>query len=145
MIMNEATRRRHSHTELKEHVGQIRLGAREIPALSPEERRLLVARILDFLHGMLAPHAMEEERGLYPVIASLLGDPRATATMVRDHQAIRERVVALERVAPEDGAALQELLYGLYALISVHLWKEEVEYLSLLAESGSASDATSWR
>jgi iron-sulfur cluster repair protein YtfE (RIC family) len=138
MVMIEATRRRHEHVQLQDHVRQLRLAAREIPALSPEERRALVTRIVDFLHGTLARHAREEEWGLYPEIARLLGNPRSTATMARDHEAIRERVAALDVVNPADGAELQELLYGLYALISVHLWKEEVEYLPLLEESGRA-------
>ncbi len=133
--MTEATQLRHEHEYLQEHVAHIRLAACEIPALSPDERRAVVARILDFLQGTLLPHAEEEERALYPVIASLLGHPQSTAPMARDHEAIRDRVAALEIADPQDGARLQELLYGLHALISVHFWKEEVEYLPLLEES----------
>jgi iron-sulfur cluster repair protein YtfE (RIC family) len=142
MLMIDATRRRHDHAQLREHVDHIRLAAREIPTLSPDERSALAARIVDFLRGTLAPHAKEEEWGLYPEIARLLGNPRATATMARDHEAIRERTAELEIADPEDGPRLQELLYGLHALISVHLWKEEVEYLPLLEQSRAGSGVT---
>lgn len=122
------------HTHLREHVEQIRLAAREIPALSPEERAVVLERILDFLEGTLTPHAREEERSVYPVVARSLGSPLATATMARDHEAIRKWTAALEVAHPEDTAHLQEVLYGLYALISVHLWKEDVEYLPVLEQ-----------
>jgi len=98
--MTQATRRRHEHEVLQEHVGHIRLAAREIPTLSLEERRTVIARIVDFLQGPLVAHVEEEERTLYPTLARLLGHPQSTATMVRDHEAIRERVVLLELAAP---------------------------------------------
>ncbi len=130
--MTEATQRRHEHEVLQEHVQHIRLAAREIPALSPEERTAVVTRIVDFLHGTLLPHTQEEERTFYPTIARLLGHPQSTSTMARDHEAIRAHLADLQLAAAEDDARLQELLYSLYALISVHFWKEEVEYLPLL-------------
>ena len=45
--------------------------------------------------------------------------------MVHDPQALVERVERLERADPDDVDTLQELLYGLHALISVHFRKEE--------------------
>lgn len=45
--------------------------------------------------------------------------------MLHDHDAIVARTGELERADIEDVDTLQELLYGLYALISVHLRKEE--------------------
>lgn len=133
--MTEATRHRREHEALQEHVEHIGLAAREIPALSPEERGAVIARVVDFLHGTLASHAEEEERTLYPTIAKLLGHPQATETMALDLEAIRTRVALLGLADPDDESRLQELLYGLYALISVHFWKEEVEYLPLLQKS----------
>ena len=52
--------------------------------------------------------------------------------MTHDHVAIRARVIELGVTPPEDVDRLQELLYGLYTLISVHFWKEEQLYLPLL-------------
>jgi hypothetical protein len=45
--------------------------------------------------------------------------------MVHDHEAIVERVERLEKAGVDDVDTLQELLYGLYALIGVHFRKEE--------------------
>lgn len=38
---------------------------------------------------------------------------------------------------PRDAETLQQLLYGLHALIDVHIWKEEELYISAL-------DSSSW-
>ncbi len=57
--------------------------------------------------------------------------------MIHDHVAIRARIAQLEQADPRDLARLQELLYGLYALISVHFAKEEELYLPLLGQAGT--------
>jgi hemerythrin len=123
---------RQDHDELGEHVAHLRLAARELPDLSIEEREALVGSVVDFLDGRLVPHATAEEHTLYSAVAELFGGPGATAPMLYDHQAIRQRVGQLKAADPEDLATLQELLYGLYALISVHFWKEEELYFPLL-------------
>ena len=61
---------------------------------------------------------------LYPVGATV-GFPDAAVPMVRDHEAIVARIERLERADRNDVDTLQELLYGLYALIGVHFRKEE--------------------
>lgn len=128
---------RQDHIELGEHVAHLRLAARELPDLSIEERRALVGSIIDFLDGRLVPHAAAEEHTLYPAVAELLGGPNATAPMLYDHRAIRQRLAELKTADPADLASLQELLYGLHALISVHFWKEEELYFPLLdAQAG---------
>jgi hypothetical protein len=45
--------------------------------------------------------------------------------MIHDHEAIVARIDQRAGAAVRDVDALQELLYGLYALISVHFHKEE--------------------
>jgi iron-sulfur cluster repair protein YtfE (RIC family) len=133
MTTRETEAVREDHAHLREHVDHIRLAARELPTLSPEDRQELVARILDFLRNTLVPHADEEERTLYPEVAKLLGGhPEATGPMTHDHIAIRARTMELSTVEATDVDRLQELLYGLYALISVHFWKEELLYLPLI-------------
>ena len=129
-LETEAVREDHSH--LRDHVEHMRIAARELPTMSPEERKEVVARILDFLRGTLLPHADEEERSLYREVAKRLGHPEATAAMTHDHVAIRVRIVDLGAAKETDVDRLQELLYGLYALISVHFWKEEQLYLPLI-------------
>jgi hemerythrin len=52
--------------------------------------------------------------------------------MLYDHRAICERVDELASASIDDVARLQELLYGLHALIEVHFRKEEELYLPLV-------------
>jgi hemerythrin len=129
-LKTEAVRDDHAH--LRDHVEHIRIAARELPGMPSEERKEVVARILDFLRGTLLPHADEEERSLYREVAKLLGHPEATAPMTHDHVAIRVRTVDLAATKETEVDRLQELLYGLYALITVHFWKEELLYLPLI-------------
>lgn len=49
----------------------------------------------------------------------------AAVPMVHDHEAIVGRIERVGAVDAGDVDTLQELLYGLYALISVHVRKEE--------------------
>jgi len=125
---------RQEHEALLEHLEHIRLAGREIPRLSPEEREAVVGRVLDFLHGTLLPHAEAEEAVLYPEWARLVGYPDAAVPMVHDHRAIVARVEQLAATPRDDADTLQELLYGLYALILVHFRKEEDVQLPVFDE-----------
>jgi hemerythrin-like domain-containing protein len=127
------------HERLLDHVEHVRVAALELPALSPEERRGVLDRIIDFLRYDLGAHAESEERALYPHVARLLGDPRATETMAYDHSAIRQLTARLAEASIHDVPLLQELLYGLHALITLHFRKEEELYVPLL--EGESSDA----
>lgn len=116
---------RQEHEELRSHIAHIGQAARELPRLASGERELLVGRILGFLNGTLLPHARAEEEVLYPEWARLVGFEDAAVPMVHDHEAIVARIGRLARTDTDDVDTLQELLYGLYALISTHFRKEE--------------------
>lgn len=123
---------RQEHAALMEHVEHLRDAARRLPGMDAAERAATVERLLGFLRGHLVPHAEAEERVLYPAIAELLGNPESTATMIGDHRAIVSRIEALADAGADDIDRLQELLYGIYALLIVHFHKEEDDYLPLL-------------
>ena len=116
---------RREHEQLLSHIEHIGQAAREVSRLDPGERKLLVGRIVEFLRGTLVPHAKAEEEVLYPEWAKLIGFADAALPMVHDHEAIVERIERLERTEVDEVDTLQELLYGLHALISVHFGKEE--------------------
>ena len=120
------------HELLLDGVEQIRLIAGQVPSLGVAERAEVQAEVVSFLRTTMIPHAKEEERELYPAVARQLGHPDATAPMIYDHLAIGEHTANLAEASPEDVAHLQELLYGLYALIRIHFWKEEELYLPLV-------------
>ena len=116
---------REEHAELIEHIEHLAAAAREMPSLSDEEREVLRDRVLGFLRGTLIPHALAEEQILYPEWAKLVGFADAAVPMVHDHEAIVARINRLADTDVTDVDQLQELLYGLHALISVHFRKEE--------------------
>jgi len=132
MTAQEIETVREGHFKLRHDLEYIRLAAQALPKTFPEERHALVERVLRYLRGTVLPHAEEEEESLYPAVAKLLGNPEATRTMTHDHLAIRARVVELAATKENEVDRLQELLYGLYALITVHFWKEDQLYLPLL-------------
>jgi iron-sulfur cluster repair protein YtfE (RIC family) len=104
----------------------------------------------NFLTRQLLPHTQAEDKTLYPMIQKAMGDPRATATMSRDH-------LELDRLTQELGTlrvhkstlsitfeqvnALRRILYGLYALVKLHFAKEEEIYLPLLDSTITAEEA----
>jgi iron-sulfur cluster repair protein YtfE (RIC family) len=125
---------REEHAELLEHVERLRTTAAALPRLSGKERAGHRQEALEFLRRTLIPHAEAEEEVLYPAVAEILGDPRATATMISDHRAIVARIDALADADLDDVDRIQELLYGLHALLLVHFHKEEEDYLPLFED-----------
>ncbi|MFC8298753.1 heavy metal translocating P-type ATPase [Micromonospora orduensis] len=102
-----------------------------LPALR-ETHHLLTARVL--------PHEAAEERQLYPALAEPLGSGEATSTMSRAHVEIRRQVDLLGaqlaqsadgRLRPDQVPDLLATLYGLDAVLRLHLAQEEEEFFSL--------------
>ena len=116
---------RAEHQELLTHLEHMATTARQLPRMSDSERTEVIDRVLGFLRDTLIPHAKLEEEILYPEWARLVGFADAAVPMVHDHEAIVARIERLENTDRDDIDALQELLYGLYALIGVHFRKEE--------------------
>lgn len=97
-------------------------------------------RSLEFLQHHLLIHAGAEERVLYPQVAELLGAPKATATMSRDHVEVERLTAQLAAATPSDRATIARLAYGLHALVSLHFAKEEEVYLELMDASMSTEE-----
>lgn len=136
---------RDEHQELKPHIEKILHLADGIEHLTPIQRVEGVATAHGFLTEQLIPHAEAEDAILYPAIARVMGTPQATATMSRDHVEVHRMTGELGRLAAEgataDLHAVRRVLYGLYALISVHFAKEEEIYVPLLEEALSPEEA----
>jgi iron-sulfur cluster repair protein YtfE (RIC family) len=113
------------HEQFLVWTDHLRLAARCLPSLSPAEREKLRVELLEFLHAQVEPHMFVDEHVLYPSASARLGSPLATAGIAYDHLAIRDWIAKLAEKDGEDAAGLQEILYGLDALIRVHLWKED--------------------
>jgi iron-sulfur cluster repair protein YtfE (RIC family) len=114
-------------------------------ATTPDE----LAVVRDFLHDRLLPHALAEETVVYPTLDELLGVEQFTIGMRADHDAIRRRADALTALVadvgrgpptPAQAEALREHLYGLWAIIDLHLDKEERTLFDLLDARLTAAD-----
>jgi len=116
---------REQHEVFRAWTDELRAAARIIPELDAAARFALVADLVAFLQEKIEPHTYMDEQVLYPKAAARLGSPLATAAMAYDHLAIRSWIAKLSEADEDDVATLQELLYGLDALIRVHLWKED--------------------
>jgi hemerythrin-like domain-containing protein len=123
------------HDEFRAWTSELRSAARRMPELAPSERFALLADIVAFLQEKVEPHTRVDEQVLYPQAAARMGSPLATAAMAYDHLAIRAWIAKLAEADDDDVATLQELLYGLDALIRVHLWKEDELMVSPLDSS----------
>ena len=121
-----------SHGALRSRADELVRVARRLPHATPEERRAGRDSAVDFLRGDVEPHMRLDERVMYPEVAARLRSQFATASMSYDHIAIRHWIDELAGADDADVERLQELLYGLHALIRVHIWKETELFLAAL-------------
>jgi hypothetical protein len=86
------------------------------------------------------PHEIAEDRAVYPTLAAALGSDDATAALHRTHTEIfhlirlYDRLVAelpVEGPTPDDRTDLRRALYGLDAILRLHMAQEEELYHSL--------------
>lgn len=152
---------REEHDEFRPLVEEVRRTVDRIVSESPDGLSDEVNRQIEetklFLRRQLLPHAEVEERALYPVVAGILGGKGATESMSHDHKSLRrftDKLFSLTElegelsttgsstpVAPAKFAELLRVLYGLHALISLHLEKEEQIYLPLLVTRLSSAES----
>jgi glycogen debranching enzyme len=123
---------REDHRRLREQAETLCEAARTIGDLGDADRKAVCRRIVDYLRRDIAPHTWVDERVLYPEVVDRLGDPLVTTSMNYDHLAIRRWIDDLAAADPDDVDRIQQLLYGLHALINVHTWKEDELCLSAL-------------
>ena len=135
--MTETRSLRSLDVELEERSECLVDAARRLPHLARDEREELLTRVLAFLHDEVGEHIRADRQVLYPRIAERLGDPLATAPLNYDHRAIRWWIAQIARADVADTSELQRLLYGVHAVIRMHLSREEDLYVG-------AVDSASW-
>jgi iron-sulfur cluster repair protein YtfE (RIC family) len=132
---------RNEHKELTSQIELLRTVADSIGSAPLEAMREGVGEAYSFLMQQLIPHAQAEEQIVYPTVGRLLRTLEATDTMSRDHLEVIRLTEELEAlrlhlfyspVSKSDQQAMRRVLYGLYAILKLHLAKEEEIYLPLL-------------
>jgi hypothetical protein len=106
--------------------------AHELPRMSLDDRIEVIEDVIAFLAETLLPHAYAEEDLLYAESDRLLGRSGGAASSAADREEIRRHIQALVECEPRRTGRLQEELYALYLVASMHLQKEEEVYLRLV-------------
>jgi hemerythrin superfamily protein len=118
---------------LRQQVEQFLVVARDLPSLSVSGRIDVVEGITAFLAEVLLPHALIEQRVLYPRAALLLNERDDSDDVAADRATVRELLTRLATEDARDAGALQEVLYALYTVLSAHFWREEAVFVRLAA------------
>lgn len=131
---------RQEHRQIRTRLSSLQSLADNIGEMPPPDVSRELHSSLAFLERSLLPHALAEDGVLYPAVALAMGASQATETMSRDHLEIARLVAQLRYLGGrfEESPSkrlrrdLRRVLYSLYAIVSLHLDKEDEVYLPLL-------------
>ena len=123
---------RDEHRALLPELASVRAAADAVGTAAASEQ---LERAHRLLVRHLIPHMIAEEAVLYPAIDRLAGSS-ATTTLRRDHDEIRRRIAQLDNklsgADTDHDSEVRAALYGLDAIVRLHLAKEEELYFPLL-------------
>jgi heavy metal translocating P-type ATPase len=146
-----AARLRAEHRHLAAPLARIRTTADRLDELDDAEALASLATIRAFLVDDLVPHEELEDRTVYPMLAKAMGSDDVTAAMHRTHTEIFRLIRTLDRlvrdIPPEglendDRTDLRRVLYGLDAILRLHMAQEEELYVSLGDEHPAETQST---
>ena len=148
-----STRLRAEHRELAPSIARIRALADGLGFMPPPDAREELLRIRAFLLETLVPHEEQEDREVFPILARAVGNDDVTAALHRTHTEIFHLIRFVDRLVtevpdegpgPEDLTDLRRVLYGLDAILRLHMAQEEELYLAMGDEhpEGAAAPAT---
>ena len=135
------------HRALEPGLRRIRTLADGLGTMPGELALAELRRTASFLRDTLLPHEEAEDREVFPLLASAAGNDDMTAALHRTHTEIFHLVRFLERLVaevppegpgPEDLTDLRRVLYGLDAILRLHMAQEEELYQALGDESPAA-------
>jgi len=127
------------HAGLDPGIERLRSVADSLDVETPERALVTVREAHRVLVEDIEPHERAEEAELYPLLARVMGGSDPTGTMSRVHVEISHLVRRLGRVLGEiDGDRLQgddltevrRVLYGLEAILRLHMAQENESYLA---------------
>lgn len=134
---------RDEHEKLMPEVRRIRYVTDRLDTMPPDAALKELREIHTFLAERLLPHEKAEDAVVYPLVADIIGGEDPTATMSRAHIEISHLIkvfgslldgMPAEGPGPEDMRELRRILYGLYAILTLHFAQEEESYLALIEE-----------
>jgi len=128
------------HLALAPGIASIRATADRLDTTAVPRAREELQSVRRFLVDSLMPHELEEDRGVYPMLATASGSDDSTSALHGTHTEIFRLVRRYERLldempadgpTPDDRPDVRRLLYGLDAILRLHFAQEEELYLSL--------------
>jgi heavy metal translocating P-type ATPase len=128
------------HEQLSGGLEELSTLADQLPDMEPAAAAAAVARARAFLADELLPHELEEERTVYPALAALFDGEDPTPPLSRSHREIARRIRLFGRLVDElpatgfetdEIADLQRELWGLYAVLDLHVTLEDELYAGL--------------
>ncbi len=138
------------HQALASGMNHIRTTADRLDVLPAADAMVELRSVHVFLTDDLLPHEVEEDRTIHPAVAIALGSDDATAALHGTHN----EIFRLARVfghlvdeldaggpTPDDWPDLRRVLYGLDAILRLHMAQEEELYASI-SESGADVEVT---
>ncbi len=150
--MSELMRPIHEeHQLLVPYIEELRRTADDVGLIPVRDLEVAIDACRVFLFDRLIPHAEVETEVMYPLVARLMGNADATATMTKDHEEVVQLADELEALSKELqrekklddelAVSLRRVLYGLYTIIGLHFAKEEELYVPLLERGLSSEEA----
>ncbi len=134
---------RAEHVALAPRLARIRGLADRLDTEAPAVAAAELDEVRSFLSDELVHHEELEDRTVYPMLAKAIGNDDATAALHRTHTEIFHLVRLFDRLVsdlPDEGPTaadlvdLRRVLYGLDAILRLHMAQEEELYLSLTDE-----------
>jgi hypothetical protein len=132
---------RAEHQRLQPGIKRIRHIADRLDLLIPNQARVQLIELHQFLAQEVIPHEEAEDAIVYPAVAKIIGGDDPTAVMSRAHLEISHLVSVLGRQLEdmEQGGPtsdeireLKPVLYGLDAVLRLHFAQEDESYIALI-------------
>jgi heavy metal translocating P-type ATPase len=133
------------HADLRAGLERLSALGDQLPDIEPTARGRAIARVRTFLVDELLPHELEEERTVYPALVGLFDGEDPTLPLRRSHREIARRIRLFARLVdelpetglePDEIAELQRELWGLHAVLDLHVTLEDELYAGLRVTAG---------
>jgi heavy metal translocating P-type ATPase len=140
---------RTEHRDLSPSIARIRALADRLGTMPARAARDELEHVRAFLLDTLVPHEEREDREVFPLLARAVGNDDVTAALHRTHTEIFHLVRFTDRLVrevpdegpgPEDLTDLRRVLYGLDAILRLHMAQEEELYMALGDEHPAAAE-----
>ncbi len=135
------------HERILAHVDRLPELADLLLTSSADDIKARLVATNDFLTGTLLPHVDAAERSVYPELERMFQNRHSMRPMRNEHDELRKLVGDFGKLSAElregrvtlgRSLALRRVIFGLYALLKVHMAEEEA-YLRII-ERGGGSD-----